>query len=145
VASFDEIEVFIADVVTVPEYAEVLVFTVLETRVDLYLVDVFPENKVDFAANSKGDVILDVTSADKGVTLIASATTGYLVYNVVRNSVVFRSMYEGYLVVETVSNVFFISPETGEAGVGTDIEGLFVERVMDFSVVEQGCSEYGGT
>ena len=86
--SFDEIEVFIAGVVTLPEYPEVLVFTVLETRVDLYLVDVFPENKVDFAANSKGDVILDVTSTDKGVTLIVSATTGYLVYNVVRLSLI---------------------------------------------------------
>lgn len=110
----------------------------------MYLVDVFPENKVDFAPNSKGDVILDVTSTDKGATLIVSATTGYLVYNVVRNSVVFRTMYEGYPVVETVLNVFFNSPEAGEAEVGTDTEGLFVERVMDFSVVELGCSEYGG-
>lgn len=93
--SFDEIEVSIADVVTLPEYDEVLVFTVLETRVDLYLADVFPEDKVDSAANSKGDVILDVTSTDKGVTPIVSATTGYLVYNVVRNSVVFRTTYEG--------------------------------------------------
>lgn len=125
--SFDEIEVLIADVVTLPEYAEVLVFTVLETRVDLYLVDVFPENKVDLASNSNGDVILDVTSADKGVTLIVSATMGYLVYNIVRNSVVFRTMYEGYPVVETVLNVFFNSPEAGEEEVGADTEGLFVE------------------
>lgn len=135
VVSFDETEVFIA---------EVLVFTVLETRLDLYSVEVFLENKVDLAANSKGDVILDVASTDKGVTLTVSATTGYLVYNVVRNSVVFRTMYEGYPVVETVLNVFFNSPEAGEAGVETDTEDFFVERVMDFSVVELGCSEYGG-
>lgn len=129
--SFDEIEVCIADVVTVPKYPELLVFTILDAR-------------VDFIDNSKGDVILDVTSTDKGVTLVVSATTGYLVYNVVRNSVVFRTMYEGYPVVETVLNVFFNSPEAGEAGVGTDTEGLFVERVTDFSVVELGCTEYGG-
>lgn len=93
--SFDETEVFTADEVTLPEYPVVLVFTVLETRVDLYSVDVFPENKVDFAANSKGDVILDITLTDKGVTRTVSATTGYLVYNVVRNSVVFRTICEG--------------------------------------------------
>lgn len=142
--SFDEIEVCIADVVTVPKYPELLVFTILDARVDLISVDIFPENKVDFVNNSKGDVILDVTSTDKGVTLVVSATTGYLVYNVVRNSVVFRTMYEGYPVVETVLNVFFNSPEAGEAGVRTDTEGLFVKRVTDFSVVERGCTEYGG-
>lgn len=131
--------VFTADVVTLPEYAGVLVFTVLETRADLYSVEIFPENKVDFVAISRGDVILDVTSTDKGVTLIVSAMTGYLVYNVVRNSVVFRTMCKGYPVVETVLNVFFNSPEAG--GVGTDTAGLFVERMKDFSVLELGCGE----
>lgn len=129
--------VFIADVVTLPEYAGVLVFTVLETRADLYLVDIFPENKVDFVANSRGDVTL----TDKGVTLIVSAMTGYLPYNVVRNSVVFRTLCKGYPVVETVLNVFLNSPEAGEAGVGADTAGLFVERMKDFSVLELGCGE----
>lgn len=112
---FDKTDVFIADVVTLPEYAEVLVFTVLESRVGLCSVDVLPKKKVDFAINSEGDVILDVPSTDKGVTLIVSATTGCSVYNVVRNSVVFRTVYEGYFVVETVLNVFFNSSEAGEA------------------------------
>lgn len=133
--------VFIADVVTLPEYAGLLVFTVLETRADLYSVDTFPENKVDFVAISRGDVILDVTLTDKGVTLLISAMTGYLVYNVVRNSVVFRTLSMGYPVVETVLNVFFNSPEAGEAGIGADTAGLFVERMKDFSVLEPGCGE----
>lgn len=126
--------VFIADVVTLPEYAGVLVFTVLETRADLYSVDIFPENKVDFVADSRGDVTL----TDKGVTLIVSDMTGYLPYNVVRNSVVFRTACKGYPVVETVLNVFLNSPEAGEGGVGADTAGLFVERV---SVLELGCGE----
>lgn len=129
--------VFIADMVTLPEYAGVLVFTVLETRADLYSVDIFPENKVDFVANSGGDVTL----TDKGVTLIVSDMTGYLPYNVVRNSVVFRTVCKGYPVVETVLNVFLNSPEAGEAGVGADTAGLFVERMKDFSVLELGCGE----
>lgn len=129
--------VFIADMVTLPEYAGVLVFTVLETRADLYAVDIFPENKVDFVANSGGDVTL----TDKGVTLIVSDMTGYLPYNVVRNSVVFRTVCKGYPVVETVLNVFLNSPEAGEAGVGADTAGLFVERMKDFSVLELGCGE----
>lgn len=133
--------VFTVGVVTLPEYAGVPVFTVLETRADLYSVVIFPENKVDFVANSRGDVILDVTLTDKGVTLIVSAMTGYLVYNVVRDSVVFRTMRKGYPVVETVLNVFFNSPEAGEAGVGADTAGLLVERLKDFSVLELGCGE----
>lgn len=129
--------VFIADMVTLPEYAGVLVFTVLETRADLYSVDIFPENKVDFVANSGGDVTL----TDKGVTLIVSDMTGYSAYNVVRNSVVFRTLCKGYPVVETVLNVFLNSPEAGEAGVGADTAGLVVERMKDFSVLELGCGE----
>lgn len=132
---------FTADVVTLPEYAGLLVFTVLETRADLYSVDIFPENKVDFVAVSRGDVILDVALTDKGVTLLVSALTGYLVYNVVRNSVVVRTLCEGYPVVETVLNVFFNSPEAGEAGVGADSAGLLVERTKDFSVLGLGCGE----
>lgn len=118
-----------------------LVFTVLETRADLYSVDVFPKNKVDFVANSRGVVILDVTLTDKGVTLIVSAMTGYLVYNVVRNAVVFKTLCKGYPVVETVLKVFFSSPEAGEARVGADTAGLFVERMKDFSVLELGRGE----
>lgn len=144
VVSFDEIKVFFADVVTLPEYDEVLVFTVLKAKGDVYSVNVFPENKVDFATNSKGDVILDVTSIDNGVTLVASGKAGYLVYSVVKSSVMFRTMCEGYPVVDTVLNVFFNSPKAGEAGVGTDTEGPFGERVVDFSVLELGRSEYGG-
>lgn len=118
-----------------------LVFTVLKAKGDVYSVNVFPENKVDFATNSKGDVILDVTSIDNGVTLVVSGKAGYLVYSVVKSSVMFRTMCEGYPVVDTVLNVFFNSPK---AGVGTDTEGPFGERVVDFSVLELGRSEYGG-
>lgn len=129
--------VFTADVVTLPEYDGPLVFTVLETRADLYSVDIFPENEVNFVAISEGDVTL----TDKGIILLASAKTGYLVCNVVRSSVVFRTMCKGYPVVETVLNVFFNSPEAGEAGVGRDTAGLFVERMKDFSVLELGCGK----
>lgn len=64
-------------------------------------------------------------------------------YNVVKNSVEFRTVYDGYAVVDTVLNVFFNSVKAGVAGVGTDSEGLPVERLMGFPTVELGCSEYG--
>jgi len=65
------------------------------------------------------------------------------VYNVVKTSVEFRTVCDGYAVVDAVLNVFFNSAKSGETGVRTDPEGLPVERLVVFPTVELGCSEYG--